>query len=149
MEDTNRQPLQKSYFQPWIPAQKPPPLSKVLQEERIPHSGPLQAGVWMCRMGLTPQERQRQARENTEITEVRRPVYNKGLRSRHEDCVTEMLQPLCLQSLEERRRQLRLTFLYKVVEGRVPAINIEHYLKSQQQKRTVRAKQYTDFVTKT
>lgn len=72
----------------------------------------------------------------------------RDYRSRHEGCVTEMLQDLGLQSLEERRRQLRLTFLYKVVEGRVPAINIEHYLKSQQPKRTVRAKQYTDFVTK-
>lgn len=72
----------------------------------------------------------------------------RDYRSRHEGCVTEMLQDLGLQSLEDRRRQLRLTFLYKVVEGRVPAINIEHYLKSQQPKRTVRAKQYTDFVTK-
>ena len=72
----------------------------------------------------------------------------RDYRSRHEGCVTEMLQDLGLQSLEERRRQLQLTFLYKVVEGRVPAINVEHYLKSQRPKRTVRAKQYTDFVTK-
>ena len=54
----------------------------------------------------------------------------RDYRSRHEGCITEMLQDLGLQSLEERQRQLRLTFLYKVVEGRVPAINIEHYLKS-------------------
>ena len=35
-----------------------------------------------------------------------------------------------------------------MVEGHVPAINIEHYLKSQRPKRTIRAKQYDDFITK-
>ena len=50
--------------------------------------------------------------------------------------------------LKKRQLQLQLTFMYKVVEGRVPAINKEHYLKSQRRKGTVRAKQYTDFVTK-
>ena len=59
-----------------------------------------------------------------------------------------MMRDLELPTLEERRRQLRLTFLYKVVEGHVSAINIEHYLKSQRPKRTIRAKQYEDFVTK-
>ena len=34
------------------------------------------------------------------------------------------------------------------MEGQVPAIDIEHYLKSQRPKRTIRAKQYEDFVTK-
>ena len=58
------------------------------------------------------------------------------------------MRDLGLPTLEERRRQLRLTFLYKVVEGHIPAINIEHYLKSQRPKRTIRAKQYEDFVTK-
>ena len=59
-----------------------------------------------------------------------------------------MLKDLGLPSLEERRRQLRLTLLYKVVGGRVPAINTEHYLKTQRPKRTVRAKQYEDVVLK-
>lgn len=70
----------------------------------------------------------------------------KDYRSRQEGCVTEMLQDLGLPSLEERRRQLRLMLLYEVVGGRVPAINIEQYLKSQRPKRTIRAKQYEDFV---
>ena len=47
----------------------------------------------------------------------------------------------------KKKLQLQLMFMYKVVEGRVPAINEEHYLKSQRRKGTVRAKQYTDFVT--
>lgn len=72
----------------------------------------------------------------------------RDYRSRQEGCVTEMLKDLGLPSLEERRRQLRLTLLYKVVGGRVPAINTEHYLKTQRPKRTVRAKQYEDVVLK-
>ena len=72
----------------------------------------------------------------------------KDYKSRHDGCVTEMMRDLGLPTPEERRRQLRLTFLYKVVEGHVPAINIEHYLKSQRPERTIRAKQYEDFVTK-
>ena len=59
-----------------------------------------------------------------------------------------MLTDLDLPSLEERRRQQRLTFLYKVVKGHVPAINIEHYLRAQRPKRTIRAKQFEDFVKK-
>jgi hypothetical protein len=48
--------------------------------------------------------------------------------------------------LQERRRHQRLTLLYKVVEGHVPAINIEHYLKPLRPKRTIRAKKYIDFI---
>ena len=56
-----------------------------------------------------------------------------------------MLKELELPTLQDRRRHQRLTFLYKVVEGHVPAINIEHYLKSQRVKRTIRAKQFEDY----
>ena len=52
----------------------------------------------------------------------------RDYRSRQEGCVSKMLQELDLPTLQERRRQQRLTFLYKVVKGHVPAINIEHYL---------------------
>jgi hypothetical protein len=69
----------------------------------------------------------------------------KDYRSREEGCVTSMLKDLELPPLQDRRRHQRLTFLYKVVEGHVPAINIEHYLKSQRVKRTIRAKQFEDY----
>ena len=62
--------------------------------------------------------------------------------------MTNMLDDLDLPSLEERRCQQRLTFLYKVVKGHVPAINIDHYLRAQKPKRTIRAKQFEDFVKK-
>ena len=67
-------------------------------------------------------------------------------RSRQEGCITKMLHDLDLPSLQERRRQQRLTFLYKVVKGHVPAINLKHYLKAQRPKHTIRAKQFQDFV---
>ena len=59
-----------------------------------------------------------------------------------------MLKKLELPSLQERRRHQRLTFLYKVVEGHVPANNIEHYLKSQRVKRTICAKEFEDYAYK-
>ena len=62
--------------------------------------------------------------------------------------VTNMFDDLNLFSLEERRRQQRLMFLYKVVKGHVPAINIDHYLRAQKPKRTIQAKQFEDFVKK-
>ena len=39
-------------------------------------------------------------------------------------------------------------FLYKVVKGHIPAINLEHYLKAQRPKRTIRAKQFEDYIQK-
>ena len=70
----------------------------------------------------------------------------RDYKSREEGCVTKMLNDLRLSSLEERRRQQRLTLLYKVVKGHVPAINIQHYLRAQRPKRTIRAKKFEDFV---
>ena len=69
-------------------------------------------------------------------------------KSRHGECVTNMLDDLHLPSLEERRRQQRLAILYKVVKGHVPAINIDHYLRAQKPKRTIQAKQFEDFCKK-
>ncbi|KAH3836531.1 hypothetical protein DPMN_109903 [Dreissena polymorpha] len=53
-----------------------------------------------------------------------------------------MLHKLDLPPLQDRRRAQRLTLLYKVVKGHVPAISIERYLKPLRPKRTIRAKQY-------
>ena len=70
----------------------------------------------------------------------------KDYRSRHEGCVTDMLHRLELPTLQERRQHQRLAMMYKVVEGQVPAIQPEHYLQRQRQKRTVRARQFSDCV---
>ena len=57
-----------------------------------------------------------------------------------------MLERLKLLPLQERQRIHRLTLLYKVVKGCVPAINIEHYLKPLRKKRNIRAKHHEDFI---
>ena len=62
--------------------------------------------------------------------------------------MTRILQDLDLPTLQERRCQQRLTFLYTVMKGHVPAINLEHYLKAQRSKRTIRAKQFEDYIQK-
>ena len=56
---------------------------------------------------------------------------SKDSNSRQEVCVTIMMRYLGLTTLEIRRRLLKIAFMYKVVEGRVPATNNEHYLKFQ------------------
>lgn len=70
----------------------------------------------------------------------------KDYRSRQPGCVGQMLKRLDLVPLHERRRHQRLTLLYKVVNGQVPAINLEDYLKPLRPKRTIRARQYENFI---
>lgn len=54
-------------------------------------------------------------------------------KTRDEGCVTKMLDHLELQPLQERRSASRLIFLYKVVEGLVPAIPPEEHFKPAKQ----------------
>ena len=56
-----------------------------------------------------------------------------------------MLHDLKLPTLQARRRDQRLTLMYKVVEGHVPAINADHYIQPQRQKRAIRATRFTDY----
>ena len=70
----------------------------------------------------------------------------RDYKSRQDGCVSAMLEDLKLPTLQERRRHQRLTFLYKVVEGHVRAINIDHYLQRLRPKRTVRAKQFENYI---
>ncbi|XP_052777924.1 annexin A6-like [Mya arenaria] len=59
----------------------------------------------------------------------------------------KLLLALCAEDyFQERRRHLRLIFLYKVVEGHVPAIDIDQFLKTQRHKRTIRAKRVEDYM---
>ena len=65
--------------------------------------------------------------------------------SREEGSVTKMLETLELETLERRRSSCRLFFLFKVVEGLVPAINPEEFLKHQKPKRQIKPKQFTGY----
>ena len=68
-------------------------------------------------------------------------------RSRSPGAVTKMLADLDLQSLQQRRKELRLTFLFKVVEGLVPAIPASDYIVPVTHKRRIRATKHSDYVT--
>jgi hypothetical protein len=62
-------------------------------------------------------------------------------KSRESGCVTNMLKDLELKPLQERRKPIRLTMFYKVVEGLVLAIASEDYLKETMNKGKRKAKQ--------
>ena len=73
--------------------------------------------------------------------------------SREEGCVTGMLQALELSSLEKHRIINRLIFMYKVVEGLVPAIPPppppppKEFLKPAKTRRQIKGKQFKDHVS--
>ena len=56
-------------------------------------------------------------------------------KSRESSCVTNILKDLEFKPLQERRKYIRLTMFYIVVEGLVPAIAPEDYLKEIRNKR--------------
>ena len=69
-------------------------------------------------------------------------------KSQEEGCVTNMLASLELPSLEHRRKINKLIFMYKVVEGLVPAIPPEKFLKPAKQRRQIKPKHHKDCDTK-
>ena len=64
---------------------------------------------------------------------------------REDGSVTKMLETLELEILECRRSSCRLVFLFKVVEGLVPAINPDEFLKPQKPKRHIKPKTYPGY----
>ena len=52
----------------------------------------------------------------------------RDYRTRETGCVGHMLHELNLPQLQERRKQQRLTALYKIVKGRIPATPPESFL---------------------
>lgn len=88
--------------------------------------------------------------ETEKIEKIQRKAarfITNDYRSRSAGCVTSMLEQLELPSLQDRRKQLRLTFMYKVVEGLVPAINIREYLSPQGNRRSIRTRKYKDYIS--
>ena len=68
-------------------------------------------------------------------------------RSRHEGAVTEMLSNLELPSLQERRRQLRLTMFYKITNNLVPALPENQFMSKISNKRQIKPRVFEDHVT--
>ena len=59
-----------------------------------------------------------------------------------------MLDDLDLPTLEDRTTNAKLVFLYKVVEGLVPAIDPDTFIKPNRPKRQIRSVKFTDCVAK-
>ena len=69
-------------------------------------------------------------------------------KSRRDGAVTNMLKDLELPPLRERRTNAKLVFLYKIVEGLLPAIDQEAYIRPARPKRQIRSVKYKDCLTK-
>ena len=96
-------------------------------------------------MGPIPKTRHRQL-ERVQRQAAR--FITGDYKTREEGCVTRMLETLELSSLEQRRSFNRLVFMYKVVEGLVPAIPVDDFLKQQKPKRLIRPRKYSDHISK-
>ena len=90
---------------------------------------------------------------STQVDLLTEKLQRQGVRfitgdykSRTPGCVTQMMIDQNLPSLQERRKHLRLAFLFKVVEGTVPAICADSHLVPQQPKRAIRLKTFKDHV---
>ena len=69
--------------------------------------------------------------------------------SRTPGCVTTMLENLELPSLQQRRKHLRLIFMFKVVEGLVPAMPPDQFFtKNTNRKRQIKAKKFDGCISR-
>ena len=88
----------------------------------------------------------------TDITQLegvqRKAVRCRDYHSRDPGCVTNMLESQNLPSLQRRRKEIRPSLLCKVVEGLVPAVPAQVFLTLITNKRHIKAKTFTDCVTK-
>ena len=71
----------------------------------------------------------------------------RDYKSRDPGCVTRMLQDLSLPPLQQRRKNQRLIFMFKIVEGLVPAIPHYHF-QPVGNKRRIIAKKFDNCETK-
>ena len=72
----------------------------------------------------------------------------KDYHSREEGTIHKFLRDLDLPTLQERRKELRLTFLYKIAGGLVPAIDPDVYFTPIRNKRRIRTTvKLKDFIT--
>ena len=69
-------------------------------------------------------------------------------KTKSEGCMTKMLQELDLPPLQDRRKSCRLVFLYKVVEGLVPAIPAKEFVEPARSKRKIKTNSDSNFNTK-
>ena len=131
---------------PWIHSKESPSMPNCLQENCLPRPGPppptvLEYGaiIWdpYQKQDISKMERiQRNAvRFNTRDYKFKTP-----------GSVTSLLTKYDLPTLQERREDLRLTFLCKVVGGLVTAIPPEKYLNPQKASRNIHPPNRSDYI---
>jgi hypothetical protein len=74
-------------------------------------------------------------------------LTNKDYRSREEGYIAKMLKELNLTTLEERRKQQRLIFFYKVTEGQIPAMHSSDFTTRNEGKRQIRPKKFNNCIS--
>ena len=65
--------------------------------------------------------------------------------SREEGCMTQMLKDLDLPTLQQRRKELRLSLLFKIADGSVQAIPSDKYLKPVKKSRQITPKNFDGY----
>ena len=81
------------------------------------------------------------------IQRIAARFITRDYKSREDGCVSNMLAQLDLQDLQSRRTSQKLIFMYKVVEGLIPAIHLDEFLKKSRPKRNITAKKFEGFQT--
>jgi hypothetical protein len=91
------------------------------------------------------------AQDRTRLERIQRQAarfIKRDYKSRDPGCVGKMLQDLELPTLQERRRQQRLTTLFKILEGNIPAIPPDTFLTPiDKNKRKIKLVTFSDSVT--
>lgn len=92
-----------------------------------------------------------QAADKVKLERIQRQAarfIKRDYKSREPGCVTKMLQEFDLPPLEERRKQQRLTTLFKISEGLIPALPSKDFLTpADNNKRKIKPKTYSGFET--
>ena len=71
----------------------------------------------------------------------------KDYKSREPGSITKMRKTLELDTLEERRTSLQLILMYKVVEGLVPSLPTDQFVKFSKPKRQIKTRTFKDYET--
>ena len=135
--NTHQQYCKKSQFNLGLPKQKLEIQSHKRQKDRIMDYGGI---IWDPYL-------------KTEVDWLERIKHQAArfitgeYKTREPGCITKMLIDLELPTLEKRRTAQRLIFMFKVVEGVVPAISPSDFVTKTRPKRLLKSRQYSDFIS--
>ena len=143
LEPTHQQHHQEGRQHPWIHSKESPSMPNCLQENYLPRPGPplLEYGaiIW------DPYQKQ----DISKMERIQRNAVRfiaRDYKSKTPGSVMCLLTKHDLPTLQERREDLRLTFLYKVVGVLVSAIPPEKYLTPQKTSRNIRPPNRPDYI---